>query len=53
MAKKEYGEASEGMLIGIMVVVMVVSFAAVIVLNKVVHGDCRAAEYTYCQPKKK
>jgi hypothetical protein len=53
MAQSEYGESWETPLIAIMCIVMVVSIVAVVALNKVVNTDCRAAEYTYCEPVKK
>jgi len=53
MAQVEYGERWETPLIVIMCAVMVVSIALVVILNKTVNTDCRAAEYTYCEPAKK
>ena len=53
MAQAEYGESWETPLIAIMCIVMVVSIVLVVALNKTANSDCRAAEYTYCEPAKK
>lgn len=51
MSPEQYSDKFDNGVLVAMVVLIVASFIGVIALNVAFHDDCRASDYTYCEPK--